>query len=120
MVGWKTIWFEPSCPFNKVLTIFFTRTNLIGSGSVLFFSFRRILVKGIVKWAEPCNCYSSHFKDTLTLENQPFVKRMEILIFHTHRPLSAIISPFQFTKCHPSEGCLFTSEKLVTQSVRSQ
>ena len=24
-------------------------------------------------------CYSSHFKDTLTLENQPFFKRMEIL-----------------------------------------
>ena len=88
-MGWKTIWFEPSCPFNKVLIIFFTKTNLIGSGSVLLFSFRRILVKGIVKWAEPCNCYSSHFQDTLTLENQPFVKRMEILIFDTHWPLSA-------------------------------
>ena len=56
-------------------------------------------------------CYSSHFKDTLTLENQPFFKRMEILIFDTHQSLSDIIFPFQFTKCHSSEGCLFTSEK---------
>ena len=31
-------------------------------------------------------CYSSHFKNTLTSENQPFFKRMEILIFDTHRP----------------------------------
>ena len=56
-------------------------------------------------------CYSSHFKDTLRLENQPFIKRMEILIFDTHWSLSAIISPFQFTQYHSSEGCLFTSEK---------
>ena len=42
-------------------------------------------------------CYSSHFKDTLTLENQPFFK-MEILIFDTHQQLSNIISPFQFTQ----------------------
>ena len=56
-------------------------------------------------------CYSSHFKDTLRLENQPFIKRMEILIFDTHWSLSAIISPFQFTQHHSSEGCLFTSEK---------
>ena len=56
-------------------------------------------------------CYSSHFKDTLTLENQPFFKRMEILISDTHRPLSAIISPFQCTQRHSSEGCLFISEK---------
>ena len=55
--------------------------------------------------------YSSHFKETLTLENQPFFKRMEILIFDTHRALSAIISPFQFTHCHSSEGGLFISEK---------
>ena len=41
--------------------------------------------------------YSSHFKDTLTLENQPFFKRMEILIFDTPLPFSAIISLFQFT-----------------------
>ena len=56
-------------------------------------------------------CYSSHSKDTLTLENQPFYKRMEILIFDTHRLLPAIISPFQFTQRHYSEGCLFTLEK---------
>ena len=37
---------------------------------------------------------------------------MEILIFDTHWPLSAIISPFQFTQRHSSEGCLFTSEKI--------
>ena len=36
---------------------------------------------------------------------------MEILIFNTHRRLSAIISPFKFTQRHSSEGCLFTSEK---------
>ena len=56
-------------------------------------------------------CYSSHFKDTLTLENQPFFKRMEILIFDTQRSFSAIISLFQFTQGHSSEGCLFKSEK---------
>ena len=36
---------------------------------------------------------------------------MEILIFDTNRPLSAIISPFQFAQRHSSECCLFTSEK---------
>ena len=56
-------------------------------------------------------CYSSHFKDTLTLENQQCCKKMEISIFDTHQPLSAIIYPFQFTQRHSSEGCLFTSEK---------
>ena len=56
-------------------------------------------------------CYSSYFKDALTLGNQPFFKRMDILIFDIHRPISAIISPFQFTQHHSSEGCLFTSEK---------
>ena len=56
-------------------------------------------------------CYSSHFKDTLTLENQHFFKRTEILILNTPRPLSAIFSPFQFTQRYSREGCLFTSEK---------
>ena len=56
-------------------------------------------------------CYISHIKDTLTLENQPFFKRIEILIFDTNQPLSIIISPFQFIQCHSSEGCLFTLEK---------
>ena len=56
-------------------------------------------------------CYSSLFKDALALLNQTFFKRMEILIFDNHWSLSAIISPFQFTQCHASEGCLFTSEK---------
>ena len=65
-------------------------------------------------------CYSSHFKDTLRLENQPFFKIMEILIFDTHRPLSAIISPFQFTRRHSSKGCLFSSEKTCDVSVGSQ
>ena len=49
-------------------------------------------------------CYSSYFKDTLTLENQRFFKRMEILIFDTQRPLSAIISPFQFTQHTPMKA----------------
>ena len=35
---------------------------------------------------------------------------MEILIFDTHRRLSAIISPFKFMQRHSSEGCLFTLE----------
>ena len=56
-------------------------------------------------------CCSSHFKDTLTLENQPFFVRMEILIFDTHWPLSAIIYPFQFMQRHSHEGCLFKSGK---------
>ena len=36
---------------------------------------------------------------------------MEILIFDTHLPLSAIIFHFQFTQRHSREGCLFTSGK---------
>ena len=36
---------------------------------------------------------------------------MEILIFDTHWPLSAMIYPFQFMQCHSREGCLFTSGK---------
>ena len=56
-------------------------------------------------------CYSSHFKDTLTLESQPFIKRMEILIFDTHWLFSAKISPSQFTQQHSSDACLFTLEK---------
>ena len=36
---------------------------------------------------------------------------MEILVFDTHRPLSAIIYPFQFTQHHSCEGYLFTSGK---------
>ena len=56
-------------------------------------------------------CYSSHFKDTLTVENQLFFKRMEILIFDTHWPLSTVISPFQLTQGHSSEGGLLTLEK---------
>ena len=30
-------------------------------------------------------CYSSHFKDTLTLENQPFIKRMEKQVVSTNK-----------------------------------
>ena len=30
-------------------------------------------------------CYSSHFKDILTLENQPFVKRMEKQVASTNK-----------------------------------
>ena len=56
-------------------------------------------------------CYSSHFKDTPTLENQSLFKRIEILLSDTHQPLSAIIYPFQFTQCHSPEGCLFTLGK---------
>ena len=36
---------------------------------------------------------------------------MEILIFDTHQQLSAIISPYEFTQHHSSEGCLFSLEK---------
>ena len=45
------------------------------------YRFSHFIFKGIVKWAEPC--YSARFKDTLTQENQPFFKWMEILIFDT-------------------------------------
>ena len=51
------------------------------------------------------------FQGYSDVRESPFFKRMEVLIFDTHRPLSAIISPFQFTQRHSSEGCLFTSEK---------
>ena len=30
-------------------------------------------------------CYSSHFKDALTLENQPFAKRMEKQVASTNK-----------------------------------
>ena len=33
--------------------------------------------------------YSSHFKDTLTLENKSFFKKMEILIFWVHSKVRA-------------------------------
>ena len=36
---------------------------------------------------------------------------MEILIFDTYRPLSAIIYSFQFMQRHSHEVCLFTSGK---------
>ena len=62
-------------------------------------------------------CYSSDFKDTLTLENQPFFKRMKILIFDTHRQLSAIIYPFQFTQRHSRECTLFTIGKNLCRRV---
>ena len=55
--------------------------------------------------------YSSHFKDTLTKENHPFFKRMEIITFDTHRRLFAIISPYEYMQRHSSESCLFLSEK---------
>ena len=58
-------------------------------------------------------CYSSHFKDTLALENQPFFKRMEILIFDTHWPLSAVISPFQFTQHNSVNAAYLHQKKLV-------
>ena len=72
-------------------------------------------VKGIVKSTEPCKCVIFLcFKDTLTSENQVFFKRMKILIFNTHLPLSSIISPFQITRRHSSDGCLLHWKKLVT------
>ena len=37
---------------------------------------------------------------------------MEILIFDTHRLLSAIISPFQFTQRHSGEGCYLHRKNL--------
>ena len=37
---------------------------------------------------------------------------MDILIFDTHWPPSAIISPFQFTQRQFSDSCLFTSKNL--------
>ena len=55
--------------------------------------------------------YSSRFKDTMTKENHPFFKRMEIFIFDHHRPLSAIISPYKTVQHHFTEGRLFLSEK---------
>ena len=73
-----------------------------------------LILKGIVKWAESCervNVLFFLFRDTLTQENQHFFKSMEILIFDTHREISAVISPFEFTQRHYSEGCLFILEK---------
>ena len=39
---------------------------------------------------------------------------MEILIFDTHRPLSAIIYPIQFTYTIPVKDAYLHQEKLVT------
>ena len=57
-------------------------------------------------------CYSFHFKDTLTLENQPFFKRMEILMFDNHRALSAIIYPFILRSAIPVKAAYLHREKL--------
>ena len=42
------------------------------------------------------------------------LKRMEIFIFDTHQWLSAIVALCKFRQHHSCEGCLFSSEKLVT------
>ena len=37
--------------------------------------------------------------------------RIEIMTFDTHQRLFAINSPYNYAKCHSSEGCLFSSAK---------
>ena len=51
------------------------------------------------------------FQGTRTYENHPFFKKIEIFIFDSQRRLSAIITPYKFTQCYSSKGCLFSSEK---------
>ena len=59
-------------------------------------------------------CYSFRFKDTLTLDNQPFFKRMEVLIFDTHRPLSAIILLSGLRSAIQMKAAYLHRKKLVT------
>ena len=59
-------------------------------------------------------CYTSHFNDTLTLENQPFFKRMEILMFDTHWSLSTIILISSLHSAIPVKAAYLLRKKLVT------
>ena len=68
-------------------------------------------ITGIVKWAEPCK-YVILLVSRILWHKR--INPMEILIFDTHRRLSARISPFKFTQRHSSEGCLLHRKKLVT------
>ena len=61
-------------------------------------------------------CYSSRLKDLLVLkyENQPFFKRMENLIFGTHRPLSSIILFSSLSSAMLVKAAYLYRKKLVT------
>ena len=59
-------------------------------------------------------CYSSHFKDTRTLENQLFFKRMEFFIFDTQWPFSTIIYPLHLRSAVPVKAAYLHQEKIVT------
>ena len=65
-------------------------------------------------------CYSSHFKDTLTLENQPFFKKIEILISDTHQPFSPKFILSSLHSTIPVKAAYLHREKFVTWSVRNQ
>ena len=56
-----------------------------------------VFIKGTVKRTESCKCVILFI--SRTQENQPFFKRMEILIFDTHQQLPTIIPPFKFMEC---------------------
>ena len=91
--------------FSNYKTYFFLSLDRLSSCKSLLF-------KGIVKRAEPCNCDIILASRVLWYKRiTPFFKRMEILIFDTHRRLSVIISPYKFTQRLSSEGCLFSSGK---------
>ena len=74
------------------------------------------ILKEIIKWAELCKSVILLVSRILWHKGiNPSLKEWRFWYlnggFDTHRPLSGIIYPFQFTQCHSSEGCLFILEK---------
>ena len=75
------------------------------------------ILKGIVKWAEPCKYIILLVSKRYTLtENQSFFKRMGILIFDTCRSLSTIISPFKFRQRHSSKAAYLHRKNILLVS----
>ena len=90
----------------EVLFYYFLEVTPIWCAFVHYwFAFISFSLKGIVKWVEPCKC------DILLVSRILWHRRMEIFMFGNHWQLSTVIAPYEFTECHSSEGCLFSSEK---------
>ena len=102
---WTFIYFTDS---NRI-HISLLRTSFLSNAPNCFP--RLPLLKGVYSELSHVNMLFFSFQGYSDIRDIPFFKKMEILIFDTHRLLSDKISPFEFTQRHSSEGCLFTSEK---------
>ena len=67
--------------------------------------------KGLLSELNHVNVLFFSFQGYSDIRESTLFKRMEILIFDTHRRLSTIVSPFKFMQRHSNEGCLFTLKK---------